>query len=151
MPDRVRDFRLASGWLLALGWMLYLLSFVVPEELSRPKGNAGLGLAYFFLTPFVAASLLRDLKFWNAFWLGAGWLANFSILPWYRPHKLVRGLAIATPWLMKVFAAGLDDGLIKVFSSLPFYFWAIGISWIQIMNLLNVGIGRVDGPATNRL
>jgi hypothetical protein len=132
-----------------IGVALFALSFIVPPGGSMLVPTMGehyrdylqlfWGCRVFIATPQMAffMPLFRGPPIDNGFTpyeilirlvLIGAWLANFTVF--FRLPRMVALLAIVLPWLAFIFWFGCMVGFI------PFYFWALGITFIHLSRIL---------------
>jgi hypothetical protein len=144
-----RRFSVRPGAVRNIGITLFVLSFIIPPGgsiLVRTMGEhyrdylqPFLGFRVFIGTPQMAffMPLFRGPPIDDGFTpyeifirviLIGAWLANFTVF--FRLPRMVALLAITLPWVAFIFWFGLMAGFI------PFYFWALGITFIHLPRIL---------------
>jgi hypothetical protein len=145
-----------------IGITLFLLSFVVPPGASilvptmnehvRDYQQPFWGWHVFLNTPGMIffLPLLRGPPIDNGFTpyeifirviLMGAWLANFTVF--FRLGRSVAWAAILLPWTAFIFWFGLVAGFV------PFYFWALGITFIHVSRFLRSRANQSPEPASD--
>jgi hypothetical protein len=124
-----------------IGFGLFLISFVVPARVEELQFFAG--SIVFVQTPMIAVNFFGEKDYLLAAVTFAAWLANLSVAV---PRvKWVAVLAILSVWV----AYGCFFEMLRGF--IPFYPWGIGITVVQIANLLRAEWEGADRAGRNAL
>lgn len=117
----------AQWWTLRrVGFGLFVVSFLMPAGFNNLQFFAG--SIIFVQTPVYAYDFLSDGNVWAAILTFAAWLANLSVA--VPRQKWVPLPAILAVWVAYGYFFENLAGFI------PFYPWAIGITVVQVANLL---------------
>ncbi len=144
-----RRFSVRPSVIRNIGITLFVLSFIMPPGGSHLVPTMGehyrdylqpfWGCRVFIATPQMAffMPLFRGPPIDDGFTpyeifirvvLIGAWLASFTVF--FRLPRLAALLAISLPWLAFIFWFGFMAGFV------PFYFWAIGITFIHLSRVL---------------
>lgn len=128
-----------------IGITLFVLSFAVPNGgIMQSPFRLFLGLETFISTPFLIffkplfcddptqpslsePTILLNGILWYGLSLGA-WLTNFTIF--FRLPFVIALVAIALPWIVFIWLFSI------LVHFIPFYFWALGITFIHASRFL---------------
>lgn len=127
-----------------IGVVLFVASFVVPNAWDWRDLFGG---AYaFVLTPVMAfLNLLSEPNFAriaSTLVIFAGWLANFTVPVQRKPVAVAAIVAVWTSY-------GCFFGMF--FKTVPFYFWAVGITVIHVATLLKKTDSQESDTRTERI
>lgn len=114
------------------GFGLFCISFFLPDDFNHRQFFAG--AIVFVQTPVISFDSLKDQSYWPALVTFAAWLANLSVpVPRMKWVAVSAMLAVWTAYVCFFEFLG---------SFVPFYPWAIGITLVQVGNLLRPAKGH---------